>query len=223
MGTSHHRRRGLRIAALTLSAGGAVLMGHGAAGAAVTTRPMVAHPATADTESHGRRRHDDRDAHHDHDRTRSHATHEHESHGSHAGGDHDRRSSDAAHPPGGEIRDPGCGDGDSSDTNCSGDRGADRGTAHHASGVATGRVRASAPAPAPAPAAATEPGAPASAASRPAPPDPETAPPASPPRTAAPGPVIPATGALDRIGIGLLLCLAGLVGLALARRPSRFP
>jgi hypothetical protein len=35
--------------------------------------------------------------------------------------------------------------------------------------------------------------------------------------------VVPVTGALDRIGVGLILCFAGLCGFALARRPSRRP
>jgi hypothetical protein len=244
MGTSR-RRLSLRVAALTFSAIGAVLMGYGGAtGAAVGTRPTLLHASTADTEAHerrcaatptpaARRGHDDQahcghaghDSHHERDRERSHVNHDHGSHGSSAH-DQDRSPAGAGHLTGAETRDPGCGDADNGDTNCSGESGADRGTAHRPSAAATGRVPVAAPAP------ANHSGGAASSAGRPAPLGTETTTTSSlsagvsasaVPAGGSHSPVVPVAGTVAGIGAGLLLCLAGLVGLALARRPSRRP
>src|SRR5438309_286307 len=227
---SPRRRLSLRVAALTLSAIGAVLMdGGGSTAAAVVTRvDQAAH--------HGRDRDRDRASHHDGDRERdraherTHATRDHgsrESSSSHHQ-DLDRVPGGTRHLTGSDSRDPGCGDSDSSDTNCVGDRGVDRGTAHRASGVAAGRAPAAAPVP------TNDSGDAARSAGRPAPPDAGTTRTTTTsttstvsaglaasglPASGAHAPVaVPVTGAEERIGIGLLLWLAGLIGLVLARR-----
>ena len=227
---SPRRRLSLRVAALTLSAIGAVLMdGGGSTAAAVVTRvDQAAH--------HGRDR--DRASHHDGDRDRdrdraherTHATRDHGSHESSSSHhqDHDRVPGGTRHLTGSDSRDAGCGDSDSSDTNCVGDRGVDRGTAHRASGVAAGRAPAAAPVP------TNDSGDAARSAGRPAPPDAGTTRTTTTsttstvsagvaasglPASGAHSPVaVPVTGAEERIGIGLLLWLAGLIGLVLARR-----
>ena len=218
-------------------------MGYGGAtGAAVATGPGLVRTSTADTETPQRRcaatptpaaRHggDDaarcghaaHDSHHERDRERPHANHDHGSHAS-SPRDHDRSPTGAGHLTGAETREPGCGDADSGDTNCSGESGADRGTAHRSSGAAAGRAPAAAPAP------ANDRGGAASSAGRPAPPDTEATSTSSAsagvsafavPPSGSHSPAVPVTGAIAGIGAGLLLCLAGLLGVALARRPSR--
>lgn len=228
------------VAALTFSAAGAVLAGYGGAtGAPVAIRPASVRASTADTEPRERRcatptpaaRHGRDDATRcgrashgtigDRDRERPHAKRDH---GSHAATPHDHDRSPAAaagHLTGAETRDPGCGDADNGDTNCSGDSGADRGAAHRPSGASTGRVPAAVPAP------ANDPGGTASSAGRPAPSEPEPAA-TSPvsagvsaaaiPASGSHSPVVPVTGTVAGIGGGLLLCLAGLLGIAYSRR-----
>lgn len=237
---SSDRRPHLRIAALTLSATAAVLLGHGgAAGAAAAAGPALVRPATADTEAHERHctatptpeaRHD-RDeparcahsghgSHHNGDRERSHAA---GSHGSEGSSLHDQAPSpsDAGHLPGAETRVPSCTDTDSTGTNCSGESGVDRGTAHRASGVATGHTPAATPQPTYGPGGAK------SSAGAPAPPRAEATTTrslsagvsaAAVPTSRSRAPAVPVTGTVAGIGAGLLLCLAGLLGLVLARR-----
>jgi hypothetical protein len=234
------RRLSLRVAALTFSAAGAVLMGYGGAtGAPVATRPASVRASTADTATHERRcatptpaaRHGRGDAtrcghashgtRRDPDRERPHASRDHGSHVATPHGQDPTPAAAAGHLTGAETRDPGCGDADNGGMNCSGDSGADRGAAHLPSGASTGRVRASAPAP------ASDPGGGASSAGRPAPPEPE--PPATSPASAgvsaaavppsgSHAPVVPVTGTVAGIAGGLLLCLAGLLGMAYSRR-----
>ena len=237
--SSSRRRLSLWVAALTFSAAGAVLTGYGGAtGAPVATRPASVRASTADTQTHERRcarptpaarqgrddaarcGHAAHDTRNDRDRERPHAKRDH---GSHAATPHDRGPSPAAaagHLTGAETRDPGCGGADNGDTNCSGDSGADRGTAQRSSGAAGERVPAAVPAPA-------NPGGTASSAGTPAPPEPEPAATGSVsagvsaaaiPARGSQSPVVPITGTVAGIGGGLLLCLAGLLGIAYSRR-----
>jgi len=238
--SSHPRRLSLRVAALTFSAAGAVLMGYGGAtGAPVATRPASVRASTADTATHERRcatptpaarhgrddatrcGHASHDTGRDPDRERPHARRDHGSHAATPHGQDPTPAASAGHLTGAETRDPGCGDADNGDTNCSGDSSADHGAAHRPSGASTGRVPAAAPAP------ANDPGGTASSAGRPATPEPEPAATSSvsagvsaaaAPPSGSHAPVVPVTGTVAGIGGGLLLCLAGLLGMAYSRR-----
>jgi uncharacterized protein (TIGR03382 family) len=206
---------------------------------AVTEAETREHRCTTPTpESAASRHHLDETSGCGSDAGRAHGTREHDG-GDHAAAGHDGRDHGAA---GHHARDHGShrhemrtrgdqhrGSGGSHADHDTGSSGSIGDSSHRASGVAAGQAPSAA---APLPPAAAGPGGAAGAAGRTTPPNSETTT-TSPPSAVTPSagagavaaplpatsvPAVPVTGVEDTFGAGLLLCLAGLFALLLARR-----